>query len=338
MTKNLELSRLVAALALTVACAPASNTNYTSADEDSGIGEEDGDSEEDSGEGEASDGSEESSESEGEASEEASGEGEESEAESEGEASEAEASTTEGGEEESTTSTSGEEAEEEEVTTEEEDDTASDVDPTSTESDTAGDIDSQEIDAANMIDDFADGNSAIIDEGGRSGYWYSGNDGTDGEQSPAEDESELLVQDGGPAEDHKLVYSGSGFSDWGSYVGVALDDSGGAYSLADFTGVAFLARGSGDAHFKVNTTDVTDSAGGGTCVANADEGIGCNIGHEFLIELTDEWTQFVVPFAMLEQPEWGNASDFDPANVLSLQWSFDADVTFELQLDEVGLY
>lgn|SRR5690606_11168036 len=326
--KDWKLGALFAALSLTVACAPAEpSTSFSS------NGNSKNDDDQDDETGDSSDKKDdEEDESEGSPEDEQQDDDDTVDSTSSGSTTGGEA-TSDGGTTSTSTSTTGDLG-----TTTNVDPTnatTGGADPTSTESATAGTLDMQAIAPDDMIDDFEDGNIAILGAGGRAGYWYIGDD-TTGTTSPASNED--LIQAGGPVGTQKLVFSGSGFTDWGAYLGFPLA-SDETYDLTGYTGIAFLARGKGTIDFKVNTSDIIPVSRGGTCDAAAlEEGQSCDIGHAFSITLKDTWEQYLVPFAMLEQPTWGNGVDFIPANAIGVQWQAPAGAAFEIQLDDVGLY
>ena len=105
--------------------------------------------------------------------------------------------------------------------------------------------------ASDMLDDFEDGDGAIIMSGGRQGFWYTFNDGTaGGSQTPP---STAVVPDsGGACESANALHTtGSGFATWGAGIGVDLNNLGGAmgvkmpWDASAYTGIVIAARGSG---------------------------------------------------------------------------------------------
>ena len=151
--------------------------------------------------------------------------------------------------------------------------TSGDGDPTTT-GDGDGDGD---VPVADMIDDFEDGNNALLPNGGRQGYWYVYNDGAGTQTPPA---VAVVPQNGGAAGTGKAMRTtGSGFSVWGAGIGVDLNNPGDgmggngtkmAWNAAGYTGLVVMAKGSGSLRVVVQTTATVPLAEGGSCAADCD--------------------------------------------------------------------
>lgn len=194
------------------------------------------------------------------------------------------------------------------------------------------------IAAANMIDDMEAASGNILQQGGRIGSWYTYNDGTVGAtQTPTAGGPFLPAtipggRDTSTAAAHTV---GSGFTTWGSGMGLDLHNDGTTkqpYSVAAFTGIAFWGRGApGSIRVKVLISTTVAVAEGGTCAVN------CGDSHGAVLALTAAWQQYVVPFAGLKQQNWGTPAAWDPTLPLAIQ--FQAGVGAEdFWIDDIGLY
>ncbi len=127
---------------------------------------------------------------------------------------------------------------------------------------TSTDPDDIPIDAANMIDDFEDGDIQVMQIQGRSGIWHLDNDGSQGgSQTPI---GGFKTVEGGPGDSLDCAHTtGQGFSDWGSELNVNLNTPDypgieeivyGSYDASQFDGVVFMAKG--QCAFRLNLTTV----------------------------------------------------------------------------------
>ena len=188
---------------------------------------------------------------------------------------------------------------------------------------------------ANLIDDLEDGDGSISALGGRVGAWYTYNDKTAaGTQTPTVGDP-FMPSAGGNGSTKAAQTSGSGFAEWGAGFGFDFNNSGsakGIYPVTAFTGIVFSAKGT-PFRLKVLTTGTVPTAEGGTCSTTK---CGDNFGKP--VAATATWQQFVVPFASLTQEGWGDKTTFDGATVTGVQFQVAANVTFDISVDDVGLY
>jgi expansin (peptidoglycan-binding protein) len=171
----------------------------------------------------------------------------------------------------------------------------------------------------NLIDDFEDGDSAILALEGRAGHWGTYNDGT-GTQSP-EAGSGITPETGGADGTLYAVHTeGSGFSDWGAGLQVDLNNSGGGasarlpFDASTYAGISFYARGSGNVRVELLTKAIAEATLGGTCSAD------CNDAHGALIDIGAEWQSFTIAFAQVAQEGWGGAADFLASELLGINF------------------
>jgi hypothetical protein len=189
----------------------------------------------------------------------------------------------------------------------------------------------------NLIDDFEDADAAIIEQQGRVGSWYVGNDGM-GLQTPRADQPVVpsLLQ---PArgESRRAAHTfGGPFGGWGALLGTAFGP--GAYDLSAYSGLRLWVRsgatsGSAAQSVRLNLPMPGTNSGGGSCTVCSD-----HYGAE--IALTSQWEQVSVPFSSLKQRGYGRPllAEPDLDHVTSLQLSFAGGVAFDLWLDDVELY
>jgi hypothetical protein len=186
-----------------------------------------------------------------------------------------------------------------------------------------------------MIDDLEDNDGSILMQGGRNGAWYTFHDATaGGTQTPAMGDP-FLPGDCGHASVKCAHTSGSGFKDYGAGFGFDLNNDGttkGVYSVATFTGIAFWAKGT---PFRLNvlTSATVPTAEGGTCATTK-----CSDNFGTTIAATADYQQFVVPFSSLKQEGWGDPTTWDATKVLAVQFKLGPNVTFDVSIDDVGLY
>lgn len=221
--------------------------------------------------------------------------------------------------------------------------TAGNIDPTNTSADTndTGAVTVQLL-PEDMIDDLEDGDAVIYERDGRIGVWYSYNDGTSGTQNPPA-MGFFAPSLGGPhGSAFASMIQGSGFTDWGFGFGFDLNNAGGSikrtFNGSGYTGIAFQARGTptGNVKFKIQTSGVVPMVNGGTCNPSNGE---CNDSYYYEFEVTSTWRQIVVPFDELNQGNWGQATPWNPAQMMGLQWErLPTGGAWMLAIDDIGLY
>jgi len=188
-----------------------------------------------------------------------------------------------------------------------------------------------------MIDDFEDGNGALIPADGRQGFWYVFNDGSVGSsQTPAADM--VLPELGGASGTNRAMHTnGTGFTEWGAGLGIDFKNMGGnnamkmAYDASGYTGIVLMAKGNGPVRASVQIEATTPEGEGGTCVSDCDL-------HGMLLNLTEQWQQFVLPFDQLNQEGWGTPAAWDAMTTTGLQFRVNANVDFDFWVDEIGFY
>jgi hypothetical protein len=194
---------------------------------------------------------------------------------------------------------------------------------------------SQTIAPENMIDDLEDNDGSITNQGGRVGAWYTYHDATAGGTQTPEMGTTFVPEDCGHASVKCAHTSGSGFKDYGAGFGFDFNNSGsakGIYDVGSFTGIAFWAKGT-PFRLKVLTSATVPAAEGGSCATAK-----CSDNFGTAIAASADYQQFVVPFSSLTQEGWGDKATFDPKTVIGVQFQVKAGVTFDISIDDVGLY
>lgn len=194
---------------------------------------------------------------------------------------------------------------------------------------------SQAIAPENVVDDLEDNDGSITNQGGRVGAWYTYHDATAGGTQSPEMGTTFMPEDCGHASTKCAHTSGSGFKDYGAGFGFDFNNSGsakGIYDVSSFTGIAFWAKGT-PFRLKVLTSATVPAAEGGSCsTAKCSDNFGTPIA------ASADYQQFVVPFSSLTQEGWGDKATFDPKTVIGVQFQVKAGVTFDISIDDVGLY
>jgi hypothetical protein len=195
-----------------------------------------------------------------------------------------------------------------------------------------------------LIDDLEDGDDATPFFLNGRGAWFVANDGS-GQQFPLPCTlpSELPVARNGSR--FAMRTYGQGFSSApGAYslLGISVKSGEGCGQPLDatgYTGIEFWARGSGTLRFFMGTVETNPPTDFGTCAS------GCYDAHGELFPLSGEWEFIHIPFTALHQEGWGAPAAFDPAHILTLQWSAKMGPfavvpasCFDFLIDDVALY
>jgi hypothetical protein len=192
---------------------------------------------------------------------------------------------------------------------------------------------------ATLIDDFEDGDAAIVEHAGRSGSWYAANDGQ-GMQTPAHGQSVIPTMLGQARGDSRraLHTSGGPFAQWGGLIGSDLATEGDQrlpYDVTPYDGVRFWVRsqpfGPGfTSTVRVNLPTPNTNEGCNPC--------GDHFGAD--IPLTSQWVQHEVLFSEMDQAGWGvpQLSTHDRRNVTAIQFAFPENVRFDLWVDDVEFF
>ncbi len=192
-----------------------------------------------------------------------------------------------------------------------------------------------------LVDDFEDGNQAIVEQQGRNGSWYVANDGK-GTQTPHADTPLLpsLLEPPRAASTRAAHTYGGPFPTWGALIGTTFasdGDIGVAYDLSRHQGLRLWVRGGGMVPNAVKMTRLSMRTpatimGGGCTVCSDHFGVP--------IPLTSQWTQIEVPFSTFKQIGYGRPilPGPDLNHALGIELLFPANVAFDLWIDDVEFY
>lgn len=194
---------------------------------------------------------------------------------------------------------------------------------------------------APLVDDFEDGNKDILDNEGRVGSWYAGNDGQ-GQQNPANGMAVIPAALSQPrnGSERALHTWGGPFQSWGALIGTSLAGDGetdGPYDVSGYQGIRFYVRSGSQSPYttrdlRFNMPTVATNAGGGCSMCNDHFGVD--------ITLSSQWQEVEVRFSQLGQEGWG-VPDLNTPNlkqVTAIQFYFVDGVSFDLWVDDIELF
>ena len=195
-----------------------------------------------------------------------------------------------------------------------------------------------------LIDDMEDADQRIASLAGRTGYWWTSNDGT-GSQYPSPTDTylpELLEAPRGTST-YAIHATGSGFSIWGAVVKLDFNNSAsglgggmgspGVYDVRGYNGVTFYARGSGSLRVEVRTAPTVLVAEGGTCSTYCNDHYG-----KIFVALTSSWAPYTMAWSELTQRGFGGATAWSPTTALGLQFLPGSLTSFDVWIDDVRFY
>jgi hypothetical protein len=187
------------------------------------------------------------------------------------------------------------------------------------------------------IDDMEDDDGYIIVHCGRSGTWYTYNDGT-GSQVPPEGTlpTPSIIVGGRGSSMYAMDTTGAGFTSWGAGIGFNFIDGGPSYDASAWSGVQFWARSGGSTGktLRMAIADHDTDARGGVCTTKTG---GCGDHFKANVDITTTWTLYTVHFADLMQSGWGYVvPSFDANAIYGVQWGIDSGSPFDVWIDDVA--
>ncbi len=192
-----------------------------------------------------------------------------------------------------------------------------------------------ELRPPSLIDDFDDGDAAILPFERRSGGWYNFNDET-GEQNPFA----IALAAGNTTPAAHIV--GQGFKTWGAGIGTNLKDASGERELYDVTrysGIAFRAKVEAGTQSSARLLVITTRSAPqyGFCGAGAGKGCGDHL-YCTITPLKTTWTTHECRFQSLVQDGFGLPQPtLDPKSVLAIQIRFGTEsATIDAWLDDIA--
>jgi hypothetical protein len=199
------------------------------------------------------------------------------------------------------------------------------------------------IDPVGILDGFEDDDLTLPSGTGRNGVWYLFNDGSDGTMGPAPFACSKLSDAPAALGMYAMHITATGFTGWGSGLGVDFRAGKKVYDGSKLSGVRFWARvGEGkNTRHRIQLVDTTTDALGGKCnpAANAPEGEKCDDHFGKDLVLTTTWTLYVVPFGDLTQAGFGtSAPALDKAHLYGLQVTAKPKLNVDLWIDEIEFF
>lgn len=194
-------------------------------------------------------------------------------------------------------------------------------------------IDDLEVEPGQMLPD-----DEIPPNDDRVGFWFTYNDGSaTGMQTPLP--GSFQPSAGGAA---KTAYaagtSGSGFTQWGAGMGVKLnnDFSGDCpYDASTYDGITFQAYGNVTVRLSITTRATHPLVDGGTCDPERGQ---CSDNFGASITLQPQWEVYEIAWADLMQQGWGQPADFDPGQIIEIQWQAPVATPFDMHVDELSFW
>ncbi len=191
-------------------------------------------------------------------------------------------------------------------------------------------IDDLELERGQMLPD-----DQIPELEGRVGFWFTYNDGSPaGEQTPAPGSFQPSTG-GASGSTYSAGTFGTGFVGWGAGMGVKLnnDFSGDCpYDASSFDGIAFQALGDVTARVSVSTRATLPIESGGTCDPNAGQ---CSDHFGAVVVLQPDWQVYEFAWSELTQQGWGIPVEFDPGQIVEIQWQVPVAIPFDVRVDEI---
>ncbi|HEV8248056.1 MAG TPA: carbohydrate binding domain-containing protein [Polyangiaceae bacterium] len=190
-----------------------------------------------------------------------------------------------------------------------------------------------------LVDDFETPDIFGVNQNGRKPLWYLFNDMTSGTQQPA-----LLEMTAVPPADaaarpgslYALYTSSTGFSDWGSGVGVDMVNEAGkkTYDASAYVGISFYAKApSAYRAVRINVPDVGTDPAGQVC-----SGSECNDHFGISLLLTSDWQRYEISFADMRQQGFGSYREgLTLTAIYGIHFLIAAGKTVELWVDDLSL-
>jgi len=188
-----------------------------------------------------------------------------------------------------------------------------------------------------LVDDFETPDVYGLYQQQRKPLWYLFNDGTTGTQEPTPLAMTPLTAGSAPVvgSTSALFVSCSGFSDWGSGVGVDLVNATAKqpYDLSAYAGISFWAKMPGSyRQLRVNLPDAGTDPSGELC------GDACNDHFGADVLLSDEWQHYEIAFGEMQQVGWGlQREQLTLEAVYSIHFQIASGNDVDLWIDDLGL-
>jgi hypothetical protein len=181
-----------------------------------------------------------------------------------------------------------------------------------------------------LIEDGEDGDSRILVQGGRGGYWYTSIDQAGTTMDPVGTFKMGAPGHAGSRHGARIHgrTAGSGDSIYAS-MGFAVVDPKAPYDAGRYAGISFWAKG--PAHIRFQIGDAYTSTEGGHCK---------DCFNHFGIELAlkPDWQRYTIPFEWLSQRQgWGEPRpQIDKAGLFAMEWQLSTPgKDFDVWVDDV---
>lgn len=189
-----------------------------------------------------------------------------------------------------------------------------------------------------LIADGENNSNQIADIQGRGGYWYTFVDdgGSTVVPEAGKNGGTFEMSEGGPPGSKYAAHiTGNVGGGDTVYVGVGLNfvDPKGQYDASKYKGISFWAKkGPGSvSKVKLKVPDASTDPDGKICKE-------CFNDFGMDITLTDQWTQYTIPFTSMKQDKtWGTLVDgITPSKLYGIQFQFnEKNTSFDLWLDNL---
>jgi hypothetical protein len=178
--------------------------------------------------------------------------------------------------------------------------------------------------AADIIDDFEDGNLTLPALGGRVGNWYPFGDG-----SGIGSGDTAIINRGASKEG--LHIKGKDFSVWGSGFGTDMQPAKAPYDASAYAGVTFWARAESTLTVGIIFPDADTDPGGKLCTS-------CDHHYNKGVQVTPSWQRFTINFAdlVLEPGTLPAPTMFKPDGLISVQFRLAPGQAYEVYVDDLA--
>jgi endoglucanase len=185
-----------------------------------------------------------------------------------------------------------------------------------------------------VVDDGEDGNNQVNPAKGRAGYWYTFVDTAGSSIAPAAGQFSM-TQGGGNGSTYAARMTGKVGTGQVVFAGMGLNftEPKGQYDATAYKGLSFKAKkGSGTGSVRLKVPDVSTDPDGKACQECFND-FGADI------ELSDQWTTYVFPFASMKQlAGWGSPrpSAIDASKIYGVQFQVNSPgASFDVWVDDL---
>lgn len=176
-----------------------------------------------------------------------------------------------------------------------------------------------------LIDDFEDGDDAVLPLEGRAGFWRWARE----IDAPGTAPALMPLPRPGASRANRLAQhvKGAQLEDWGATI--QFNFLPGCYDASNYGGLSFQARGPGRIYVSPREVSVIPIADGGTCVSD------CYNPHVTKVDLDGTWRSFRVHWSELRQRGMGKPA-LDPRRLHGIAFMIRAeDTPYDVWLDDV---